>query len=460
MRLPIRRRRKSIERPQVGGRIGKLIERMKSRAGFSLIEVMVGGLVLVVGLVAMSQFFASAAGRVLESDIRSVLHQVATQDIESIRGLEYNQVGTTDGHPQGVLAPDEDRMLGNTAVHIHREVIFWTDSAYSGPYPANYRRVTVSVAASGHAALAPVEMTTNVAGGVPGGTLDVTVVDSQGIGVPDAQLVVTDTYLIPNVNITAAALRTDSDGHMIIPGLTPDQVEGYTVSVSKQGYNSDSDGPKVVVDGQITTYTLTIDRLSTMSISVVDTNGVPVEGLNLTIVGPKGFSQSFASSSSPTTFADIRFSTEGDPYIIRLLEGQGYDAQEQAIALTAGTTQDVVFTVPAGGPTTTTTLPPTTTTVPSSTTTTVASTTTTSTGATSLTIRVVRSDTGGALWYARVALNPGGQVKYTNSSGYVTFTGLINQTYSLVITKNYYYDYRGDIAVSGATSVTIPLVHW
>jgi len=408
----------------------------------------------------MSQFFASAAGRVLESDIRSVLHQVATQDIESIRGLEYNQVGTTDGHPQGVLAPDEDRMIQNTAVHIHREVIFWTDSAYSGPYPANYRRVTVSVSASGHAALAPVEMTTNVAGGVPGGTLDITVVDSQGIGVPDAQLVVTDTYLIPSVNITAAALRTDSNGHMIVPGLTPDQVEGYTVSVSKQGYNSDSDGPKVVVDGQITTYTLTIDRLSTMNISVIDTNGEPVEGLNFTIVGPEGFNQSFVSASSPTAFADIRFSTEGDPYIIRLLEGQGYDAQEQAIALTAGTTQDVVFTVPAGGPTTTTTLPPTTTTtVGSTTTTSVASTTTTSTGAASLTVRVVRSDTGGAIWFARVALNPGGQVKYTNSSGYVTFTGLINQTYSLVITKNYYYDYRGDIVVSGATNATIPLVH-
>jgi hypothetical protein len=435
------------------GIVNRILKRLRSQAGFSMIEIMVGGFVLVVGLVVMAQFFASAASRIMESDVRSVLHQVATQDLESIRGLDYNDVGTTDGHPQGVLAPDENRTVQNLTVRIHREVVFWTDSSYTGPYPANYRRVTVSVAAVNHDALAPVEVTSNVAGGVPGGSLDITVTDITGAPVPDAQIVITNTHLIPNVNINSAAIRTDSNGKMIVPGLTPDDTPNYVVTVSKAGYNTAVSDPSVVVDGlPYTVVQLTIDRLSTMNVRVIDTNGDAVAGLNLTIVGPEGFTQSFASVSSGTAFTDVRYSTDTDPYIVRLVEGQGYDAQEQAIVLAPGTTQDVVFTVPAGGPTTTTTVPPVTTT------TIVAPTTTTTTsGGSSLTLTVVRSSNGNAVDGATVWLSPGGQVGTTNSSGIVRFTGLSNQTYSIVITRSNYYDYRGDVVVTGATSATIRL---
>ncbi len=436
------------------GVIQKALARLKSQAGFSLVEVLVGGVVLVVGLIMMSQFFASAAGRVMESDVRSVLHQVATQDLEKIRGLDYNDVGTTDGHPQGVLAADEDRTIGNLTVHIHREVIFWTDSSYAGPYPANYRRVTVSVSAANHDELAPVEVTSNVAGGVPGGTLDITVTDSSGHPVPDAQIVITNTHLVPNVNINSAALRTDSDGKMMVPGLTPDDTPNYVVTVSKPGYNSASSDPAVVVDGlPYTVVQLIIDRLSTMVVQVVDTNGVSVTGLNLTAVGPDDFDESFVSASSGTTFADIRFSTDTDPYIVRLLEGQGYDAQEKKVILTAGSTQTVTFIVPAGGPTTTTTLPPTTTT-----TLTGVTTTSTTAGSGSLTVKV-RNSGSTKIKGARVSLLPVGTVLTTPNNGNVTFNPIINGTYSVVITATGYNDYRVDnIVVHGAVTITVHMV--
>jgi hypothetical protein len=419
------------------GILNKMVKSIRTQAGFSIVEVLIGGLVLVVGLIVMSGFFASAAGRVMESDVRSVLHQVATQDLESIRGLDYNDVGTTDGHPQGVLAADEDRTVQNVKVHLHREVIFWTDSSYSGPYPANYRRVTVTAAATGHDQLKPVELTTNVAGGVPGGTLDITVTDSAGAPVPDAQIVITDAHLIPSVNISSTALRTDSNGKMMVPGLTPDDTPNYVVTVSKPGYNSASSTPRVVVDGlPYGNVPLIIDRVSNMLIKVIDSMGIPVTGLNLTAVGPAGFSQNFVSTASGTNFSNIRFSTDLDPYIIRLPAGQGYDAQQKTITLDPGTNQEVDFIVPAGGPTTTTTL-----------------------GVGSLTLHVVRSSNGSAVSGATVQLNPGGQVKSTNSSGNVTFTSLTYGTYSLVITKSNYYDYRADVVVDGAESNTIQFIH-
>ena len=59
-------------------------------------------------------------------------------------------------------------MDGLTLV-VTREVVYIEDASYSGPYPANYRRVTVRVAVAGNSRVGPVEVTTNVAGGAAGG---------------------------------------------------------------------------------------------------------------------------------------------------------------------------------------------------------------------------------------------------------------------------------------------------
>ncbi len=462
--------------------VRRIVSRLRSQLGFSVVEILVGGLVLVVGLIMMSQFFASAASRVLESDIRSVLHQVATEDIESIRGIDYSDVGTTTGHPQGVLLSNEERVVGNLTVKIHREVIFWTDEAYDGPYPANYRRVTVTVSAVGHEQLKPVEMTTNVAGHVAGGTIDVTVTNLAGQRIPDALIVVDNTYLIPSVHLEDAALRTDINGKLIIPGLVPDEVEGYIVSASKTGYNTDVDGPKVVVDGlPYTPYNLIIDRLSTLGVRVVDTEGNDVPGLDLTIVGPDGFDESFVSAEGGVVFYNIRYGIEDSdgPYKVRLLGGEGYDPQEETVILAPGETRTITFVVPAdvttttvGDPetppeeTTTTTVegetPPSTETTTTSTTSTTVSTPST-TIANRLTVTVegwVWRYGGGWQWRpiqgASVSLG-GGRQGTTNSSGFVTFTDLENQTYSVTVTAGGYRRYDGSVLVTGATSLTVQL---
>ncbi len=424
----------------------------RSDAGFTLIEVMVAGIVLVIGLIAMSQFFASAMGRVMDSDIRSVLHQVATQDLESIRGLPYEDVGTATGHPAGVLADDAERTLDNVSVQIHREVIYWTDPSYTGPYPANYRRVTVTVSAVGHDRLAPVELTSNVAGGAPGGTLDITVTDLQGNPVPDAHILIENNNLWPHVKIDTPAVRTDNDGHMLVPGLTPDDTPNYYVKVSKTGYNEDWTDPMVVVQDGLpyTVLQFTIDRLADLTVRVQDTLGAPVENLNVSVIGPKGFAETTAVPGGGHTFPNIRYSTDLDPYIVRLLEGQGYDPVSEEVILEPGSSREVVLTVPAGGPTTTTTVPP------STTTTTVGPTTTTVPLAGSLTVRVVRSTNGNPVRRAWVNLE--GQTMLTTDDGYASFSPLDNRTYSIVVTKNNFYDYRGSVVVQGSTSVQIPLV--
>ena len=236
------------------------------------------------------------------------------------------------------------------------------------------------------------------------------------------------------------------------------------MTASKCGYNSDTQGPKVVVDGlPYTPYNLIIDRLSTLGVRVVDTEGNDVPGLDLTIVGPDGFDESFVSAEGGVVFYNIRYGIEDSdgPYKVRLLGSEGYDPQEETVVLAPGETRTVTLVVPASVTTTTVGDPET---PPEETTTT---STTVSTPSTTIANRLTVTVEGwvwrwgeGWRWRpiqgASVSLG-GGQQGTTNSSGFVTFTNLESQTYSVTVTAGGYRRYDGSVLVVGATSLTVQL---
>ncbi len=441
-------------------------EQWTGTSGFTLYEVLIAGLVLVVGLIFIAQFFASAVGRTMDSETRSLLHQVATEELENIRALPYEDVGTVGGNPPGTLVPQEERTVDGVRLEIIREVVYIQDSSYSGPYPANYRRVTVRVGVFGDSRLDPVELTSNMAGGAAGGALDVTVTDTQGIPVPDARIVVQNDHLVPNVRIDSSAIRADSQGHILIPGLRPDATAAYVVTASKTGYNSDWTDPAVVVQDGIpyTVVQLIIDLLSTLNIEVLDgTTGLGVPNLTLTVTGPSGYSQDVTTDSSgKVSLADVRYSTDLDPYVVLVNPGQGYDPTSASVALDPGQTLDVVLTVTNTGGTTTTAstttgITTTSTTLPGATTTTsVATTTTTLPAWGSLTIRVLSSN-GNPLGNAEVKLQGVSGTKTTNNEGYVTFTDLPVRDYQFRIERNHYDDYNGTVTVNGAVYLEVTM---
>jgi hypothetical protein len=382
-------------------RIITRLARLRSERAFTLIEVMVAGLVLVVGFIFIAQFFTSAAARILTSDTRSLMQHVATQEIETIRALQYQDVGTVGGNPAGALssygeAPDHHlKVVEERSFLIAREVTYVTDSSYSpgGPYPANYRRATVKVylytgfesdpvvtfgGVDFHVSSVAkeVEMSTIVAGGALGGTLDITVTDLAGHGVPDAQLTITDDVLVPHILINDAAIRTDAFGKIMVPGLIPDTGGGYQVRAELSGYNpAELEQTVVVVKGlPFTVVQLIIDRWATMNIHVTDQNGVPLPDVALSVTGyqsvsPWTFSQTVTTDASGTAvLPNIRYSTSLQPYFIELVTPQSpplrlptgvsaptidatllpLPAGKIPVLLNPGQTQDVTVVVSSG----------------------------------------------------------------------------------------------------------------
>lgn len=402
-----------------------------SQGGFTLVETLVAGVVLVVGLIMIAQFFASAMARTTTSDIRSILSQVANREIEDVRALPYNDVGTTDGWPKGILSPTATRTEDRVTISITREVVFVTDESYSGPYPANYKRVTISVSAADHPALGPVSLSTFVAGGAEGGTLDITVTDTQGNPIPNVQISVTNTHLVPHVNMTSSALRTNALGKLIIPGLKPDTE--YEVAASKSGYSSAfTEAPQVVNEGvPYTVVHLIIDRLSTMVIRLVDSEGTPIPAspsLNIRATGPYGYDESRSTGSdSSAWFNSIGFSTDLNPYVAALLPDQGYEPASMNVILPPNTT---LYTDMVVKGTTTTILP---------TTTTGAWTTTTRQRTGSLHVTVYRQGSNNRLENVRVILSGVGE-QNTNSRGQTSFNNVPYGTYTISV-RGSYYDY-------------------
>jgi hypothetical protein len=297
-----------------------------SQSGFSLVEVLVAGIVVVVGLIFLAQFFTTTATRVLASDTRSVMSQIATEEIETIRAMQYADVGTVGGQPSGLLPAESVKVVEGRNFNIVREVTYIQDTSYTGPYPANYRRATVIVSATDNAALAPVSMSTNVAGGALGGTLDITVSDTAGSPVASARLTITNNILSPHVLINASAIRTDDDGHLQVPGLTPDANNGYFVKATKAGYNDAALKQGVVVTKGVTTVVqLIVDRLATMTIHLTDPLGTPLPNVALKVTGyqsvdPWTFEQTVTTDANGNaTLSDIRYSSSTEPYFIELV---------------------------------------------------------------------------------------------------------------------------------------------
>lgn len=256
----------------------------KKQAGFSLVEVLVVigiSLVIFAGLFAAFEYSLKLIG---QSRAKMTALTVANDQMEYIRSLSYNSVGTVSGIPTGPL-PQLSTTTLNDIDFTKRILVEYIDDDADGIGAADangittdYKQAKVTVewdinGVSNEVFLVsnitPVSIETNVGGG----TLRVNVFDADVQPLPGASVRVVNNTIVPNIDVTRS---TDAAGTALFGGAPagPD----YEIFVTGTGYSSDqtymatttlpapATQPIAVVEANISTMDFFIDRTSELEV--------------------------------------------------------------------------------------------------------------------------------------------------------------------------------------------------
>jgi len=259
--------------------------RVRFTRGMSLIDVVVGVALLLILFLAL---FGVLRASLLVSNVakaKADATALAQTQMEYLRGLSYDSVGTVGGIPAGAAFQDVVTTENGITYTTHTFVSYIDDPADgTGTADTNgiitdYKRARVAVSYTVGDQTQDVVLVSNFAPvGVEttngGGTLAINTVDATGAALPNATVRIVNASTSPTVDVTTFS---NIDGKVYLPGAATSS--SYQVYTSKNGYSSaqtytrdainqnPNPGYLTVAKDQTTTGTFSIDRLATFSLS-------------------------------------------------------------------------------------------------------------------------------------------------------------------------------------------------
>lgn len=207
---------------------------------------------------------------------------MAESQIETLRNVPYESVGTAGGVPSGPFEQLSTITRNNKIFTIETDIRYvddpFDDVAPTDLVNTDYKKVRVEVTWEGQYLQDPVVILTNIVpNGIEstsgGGTLWVEVRDAAAEPVVGAEVSIINPDVLPTVNISSF---TDINGRFILPGATPG-TQSYQITTTKGGFSTaqtydvdlvanpnPSPGHQTVLAGEVTLITLFIDQLSTV----------------------------------------------------------------------------------------------------------------------------------------------------------------------------------------------------
>lgn len=252
--------------------------------GLTLIDVIVGSALAVIifmGLFGILRASLQVSGL---SKLKATATTIASSQMEYIRSLPYDSVGTDGGIPAGAIAQSTTTTNGGL-VYTVRTYIEYADNAKDGIGAADtngittdYKHIKVTVSYTVGGISRQVTLVSNrVPKGIEtvtgGGTLRLNVVNATGAIVSGATVRIVNASTSPDIDLSTFS---DSYGQVLLPGA-PTSTE-YQIAISKTGYSSattyartgtnanPTPGYLTVVDGSTTSSTFAIDLLATLII--------------------------------------------------------------------------------------------------------------------------------------------------------------------------------------------------
>jgi type II secretory pathway pseudopilin PulG len=225
----------------------RISRRLRREAGFTLIEVLLAGVMLAILSVPISGLLSTTAAIAKLDRERTSADQLAQRQIETIRALPYTSVGLVGGNPQGyIVSPTTATLPSIGSVTTTTKVTFVADALPSNPYPtkADYKKVVVTVTNATTGAVLSTKTTYIAAASAPpnaGSTwiqIQRTVVDAfTNLALPGASVNLTGG---PDTNpVTNRTDTTDAAGSVLFPALntTAGGTPVYTLATTLSGYN-------------------------------------------------------------------------------------------------------------------------------------------------------------------------------------------------------------------------------
>ncbi len=218
--------------------------------GFGLVEV-------IVGIALMLIFFLSLFGILRASLMLSVLTkakasavELASSQMEYLRGLSYDSLGTVEGIPSGTIPQMATTTIDGIPYAV-RTLIIYSDNPADGSgvqdsngITTDYKIGKVSVSYFMSGLTKSVEFISNfvppgIESSTGGGTLLIHVVDAANANVGDAEVHIINASVSPPVDFTTF---TNVDGLVTIGGSATSSE--YRIHVSRDGYSSAQTYPR------------------------------------------------------------------------------------------------------------------------------------------------------------------------------------------------------------------------
>jgi Tfp pilus assembly protein PilV len=288
-------------------------------AGFTLIEVVLGTVIFLTVGSSVAQALTDGIAIHGFSRQKTSAQQLANQQIESIRKLPYDSVGTIGGNPPGVVDGNVSTTIGGAVAVTLKTRISYVDDAVPSTYAtaANYKKVVVTVTRTSDLLLLS-RVVTYVApqsrtplGGINNALINVQVLDSVlNTPIPDADVDLATGPSAPRSDVTDAA------GNVTFAALTANPVSGpqayYDLIPSKPGYQLlAADAPPStaahaqLAPGQTFTTALRMYLPAAINVVVTDAVGNPYAGPVTISVKSSTMAQSYSASGGSSSLSPV-----------------------------------------------------------------------------------------------------------------------------------------------------------
>jgi prepilin-type N-terminal cleavage/methylation domain-containing protein len=276
--------------------------------GFTLIESLVGATIFVVLALSGYRAFGVLMDAVAASQAKLAGASLANEKFEIIRNLPYTDVGIIGGLPVGKINRTET-VAKDSYSFIVETTIRSVDDTFDGTIggtptdtsPADYKLVDLDITCPTCKIFSPMSFTTLVAPQAletasANGALFIRVFDASGLPVPSASIHIVNTQTNPDTIIDET---TDNDGWVKIVDA-PTGTNAYNITATKTGFTQDQTYPPggaaganplipdpTVVLQQVSQLSLTVDRVSSLNVSTVDSACVALPSIGFSLAGTK-----------------------------------------------------------------------------------------------------------------------------------------------------------------------------